>query len=322
MTSRGRTLIPVAIGVMTALCLMLTLPAGAWDVASKYPSKVRNQARLSENSGFQGARLGAPERYRDWEAAAGRSRAEILCPKRGYAFALGMRPVFSSLIGSAKVVSRAGEGSYLNLNGHLRLPSEKTLWEFYSHVKAWDKVAARLEYAPWTWTGTGHIPTDGNVAGLLLKKDDAIQTDLNITSLILGADYEVSFGRNLFFGPNGDLHIIKWSERVAKLNGETVDFSQTVLQPAIGGHLRYEPENTGYFSWFKPYLEARFSWMSFDGLGLSTWDMAIGIAPPVSRNVDAGFKLGYKQWKLEGNRKRLYTDLAVEGLYMDFALHF
>lgn len=62
--------------------------------------------------------------------------------------------------------------------------------------------------------------------------------------------------------------------------------------------------------------------MNFDGLGLSTWDMAAGIAPPVSRNVDAGIKLGYKQWKLEGNRNRLFADIAVEGPYLDLSLQF
>ncbi|MDQ1238694.1 MAG: hypothetical protein QG577_879 [Thermodesulfobacteriota bacterium] len=322
MTSRGHTMITGALAVMVALYLGAACPASAADLASRYPAKVRAHSGNVIDSGYQGARLGSSNSQRDWEAAAGRSRAEILCPKRGYAFALGMRPVLSTVTGTAKVVSRGGEGTYLNLHGHLRLPAEKTLWEFYSHLKLWDKVAARLEYAPWKWTGSGHIPSDGNLAGLLLRKDDAIQSDLAITSLILGADYEVSFGRNVVFGPNGDLHIIKWTQRVTKGNGDAMDFSQTLLQPAIGGHLRYEPENTGYFSWFKPYVEMRFSWMSFDGLGLSTWDMAAGVAPPVSRNVDAGFKLGYKQWKLEGNRNRLYSDVAVEGPYLDFALHF
>ena len=62
--------------------------------------------------------------------------------------------------------------------------------------------------------------------------------------------------------------------------------------------------------------------MSFAGLGLSTWDVGAGIAPPVSRNVDAGIKAGYKQWRLDGNRGRLFTDVSVEGLYLDFALQF
>ncbi|HMK35960.1 MAG TPA: hypothetical protein VK463_12880, partial [Desulfomonilaceae bacterium] len=101
-----------------------------------------------------------------------------------------------------------------------------------------------------------------------------------------------------------------------------LDFTQTILQPTIGAHIRYEPANTGYFSWFKPYMEGRFSWMSFAGLGLSTWDVAAGVAPPVSRNVDAGIKIGYKQWKLDGNRGRLYPDMGVEGVYLDFSLLF
>ena len=155
-----------------------------------------------------------------------------------------------------------------------------------------------------------------------LKSGDAIQSDLGITTFTVGADYDVSFGRDLVFGPNADMHVIKWSQRVAKDGGTAMDFSQTILQPAIGAHIRYEPTNTGYFSWFKPYLEGRFTWMSFDGLGLSTWDASAGIAPPVSRNVDAGFRLGYKQWRLDGTRNRLFTDVTVEGPYMDFALHF
>jgi hypothetical protein len=44
------------------------------------------------------------------------------------------------------------------------------------------------------------------------------------------------------------------------------------------------------------------------------------MAPPVSRNMDAGVKLGYKQWKLEGQRDRLSTDVGVEGLYLEFSL--
>jgi hypothetical protein len=62
--------------------------------------------------------------------------------------------------------------------------------------------------------------------------------------------------------------------------------------------------------------------MSFNGLGLSTWDIGAGIAPPVSKNVDAGIKLGYKQWKLDGNRGRLFADVGVEGLYLDLSLQF
>jgi hypothetical protein len=186
----------------------------------------------------------------------------------------------------------------------------------------WDRIALRLDYAPWNWSAPGHAASDGNVAGLLLKKDDAFQTDLSITSLTIGADYDVSFGRELIFGPNADFHVIRWTERVVKSSGESGDFTQTILQPAIGAHARYEPINTGYFSWFKPYLEGRFTWMSFAGLGLSTWDFGAGVAPPVSRNVDAGVKLGYKQWKLDGNRGRLFADVAIEGPYLDFSLQF
>jgi len=276
----------------------------------------------STDTGPGGIRSAFRGASNDWETAAGQSRTEILCPRRGYAFAVGMRPFFSNLLGSAKVLSRGGEGTYLNVHGHLRLETERTLWEFYSYLRLWDKIALRLEYLPWQWLGQGHIPSDGNFAGLLFKSDDAINTDLSITSVIIGGDYDVSFGRDLVFGPNGDLYVLKWTQRVAKATGQAADFSQTVLQPAIGAHLRYEPSNTGYFSWFKPHLEARFSWMSFNGLGLSTWDVAAGVAPPVSRNVDAGMKIGYKQWRIDGNRGRLFVDVGVEGPYMDFSLQF
>jgi len=233
-----------------------------------------------------------------------------------------MRPFFSDFTGSVKALSKGGEGTYLNLHGHLRLPYDKTQWEFYSYLKMWDKITVRLDYTPWNWSGPGHAGTDGNFAGLLLARDDPINSTLNVTTFGLGADYDVSFGRDLVFGPNGALHIIKWTQRVKTMDGESGDFAQTMLQPAIGAHARYEPSNTGYFSWFKPYLEGRFSWMSFNGLGLSTWDMAVGVAPPVSRNVDAGIQVGYKQWKLDGNRRRLFLDMGVEGLFMDFSLRF
>jgi hypothetical protein len=258
----------------------------------------------------------------DWETAAGQSRREILCPKRDYALALGIRPVFAHLSGAAKALSRGGEGSFLSLSGHLRLPPEAVQWEFYSHVRLWNKVTGRLEYQPWHWEGPGHIPTDGNFAGLLLTANDAVHSELNVNSVVVGADYDVSFSRDLVFGPNADFHIIKWRQRVSKENSFGVDFSQTILQPAIGAHVRYEPSNTGYFSWFKPYLEGRFSWMSFTGLGMSTWDVAAGLAPPLTRNVDAGFKAGYRQWRIEGHRGRLFADVGVEGFYLDFALRF
>jgi len=38
--------------------------------------------------------------------------------------------------------------------------------------------------------------------------------------------------------------------------------------------------------------------------------------------MDAGIKLGYKQWKLDGNRGRLFADVGVEGLYLDLSLQF
>lgn len=322
MSERGHMTKPWAIATLTVVLLAGTIPASAWDLSYKQPSKVRTSAGNTEDLGSGRFGMASQSAQDNWNVAAGRARTEILCPRRGYSFSLGMRPFFSSLIGSTKVLSRGGEGDFMSLHGHLRLPSEKTLWEFYSHLKMWDKITARVEYVPWKWTGTGHIPSDGNFAGLLLRRDDAIHSDLNITSLILGADYEVSFGREVVFGPNADLYILKWSQRVTKSNGDAMDFSQTLLQPTIGGHVRYEPSSTGYFSWFKPFVEARFSWMSFDGLGLSTWDMAAGIAPPVSRNVDAGIRLGYKQWKLEGSRNRLFADIAVEGPYLDFSFQF
>lgn len=324
MAARGTMRIPCAVIVLVVL-LTVTGSAGAWDSNFpnyRYPIKVRVSGTNSRDAGEGGSRLSRRFAGRDWDTAAGAARAQILCPRRGYSFALGMRPFFTNLSGSTRVTSRGGEGTYLNLTGHLRIPSQNTIWEFYSTMRLWDKVSVNLQYVPWFWGGPGHIPTDGNFAGLLLTPNDSIQADLSITQFVLGADYDVSFGRDVMFGPNGDLYIIKWKQRVAKDMGEAADYAQTILQPAIGAHVRYDPSNTGYFSWFKPYVEARFGWMSFYGLGLSTWDMGAGVAPPVSRNVDAGIKLGYKQWKLDGNRTRLFTDVAVEGPYLDFALRF
>ena len=302
--------------------LLATGWASAWENQYRYPIKVRVSGANPSDARVESAAAESGKWAGDWEVAAGQARREILCPKRGYAFALGMRPFFGTLTGFTKAVNRGGEGTYLNLAGHLRIPTEATLWEFYSHLKVWDKITLRLDYAPWTWGGPGHVSADGNFAGLLLKKDDAIQSELNITSFIIGADYDVSFGRDIVFGPNADLHIMKWTQRVSKDGAAAADFSQTMLEPAIGAHIRYEPTNTGYFSWFKPYLEGRFSWMSFAGLGLSTWDVGLGVAPPISRNVDAGIKAGYKQWRLDGNRNRLYVDVDVEGMYLDFSLQF
>jgi hypothetical protein len=322
MVARGTLRTAYAVTIL-ALLLIAASQAGAWDQQYRYPLKVRvSDVDAVDARGRTAAGVAARDTRPEWDVAAGQARREILCPKRGFALALGMRPYFSNLVGTSKVASKAGEGTFLSLNGHLRLPPDRTLWEFYSYLRMWDKITGRFEYLPWSWTGGGHIPTEGNFAGLQLKKDDNLTSDLSLTSIVLGADYDVSFGRDLVFGPNGDFWIIKWSERVAKDSGDAMDFTQTILQPAIGAHIRYEPSNTGYFSWFKPFMEGRFSWMSFAGLGLSTWDFGAGIAPPVSRNVDAGFKIGYKQWRLDGSRGRLFADMGVEGLYLDFSLQF
>lgn len=320
MVSRGAMRIPRLIIILVVLYGTAGI-AGALDKPFKYPVKVNVSDNIPSRSGIAGMDMASGAGV-SWDVAAGQSRSEIFCPKRGYSFAMGIKPHFTNLTGGSRVSSRGGEGSVLNFHGHLRLPDDKTLWDFYSSIRLYDKIGVRIEYAPWTWSGLGHIPIDANFSGLALKAGDAIQSDLGITTFTLGGDYDVSFGRDLVFGPNADMHVIKWNQRVAKDGGSSVDFSQTILQPAIGAHVRYEPTYTGYFSWFKPSLEARFSWMSFDGLGLSTWDASAGIAPPVSRNVDAGFRLGYKQWRLDGARNRIFTDVTVEGPYMDFALHF
>ncbi len=320
MVSRGAMRIPRLIIILVVLFGTAGI-AGALDKPFKYPVKVNVSDNIPSRSGIAGMDMASGAGV-SWDVAAGQSRSEIFCPKRGYSFAMGIKPHFTNLTGGSRVSSRGGEGSVLNFHGHLRLPDDKTLWDFYSSIRLYDKIGVRIEYAPWTWSGLGHIPIDANFSGLALKAGDAIQSDLGITTFTLGGDYDVSFGRDLVFGPNADMHVIKWNQRVAKDGGSSVDFSQTILQPAIGAHVRYEPTYTGYFSWFKPSLEARFSWMSFDGLGLSTWDASAGIAPPVSRNVDAGFRLGYKQWRLDGARNRIFTDVTVEGPYMDFALHF
>jgi hypothetical protein len=321
MVARGTKRTSCAFLVLVMVLSAMSL-AHAWDQKYRYPVKVRVSGAHTSDPTVAGIRLGPGREVGDWETAAGASRRALLCPRSGYNFEAGMRPFFSNLSGAAKTLSRGGEGTFLQLHGHLRVPAENTLWEFYAHLRMWDKVTARLTYVPWNWGGPGHAGADGNFAGLPLIQGDAITSDLSITSFVLGADYDVSFGRDLVFGPNADLYIVRWSQRVGKDLGEAMDFSQTLLQPTIGAHIRYEPTNTGYFSWFKPYLEARFGWMSFNGLGLSTWNMGAGIAPPLSRNVDAGFKLGYKQWKLDGSRNRLYANVGVEGLYLDFSLRF
>ena len=311
--------------VTLALLVLAVGAAMAWDQPNRHPAKVRSLDGGLSNPfvGGIGAIGGRGDIERgDWLAAAGQARRTILCPSSDYAMALGVRPFFSNLGGSVKAVSRGGEGTWLSLPGHLRLPTEATSWELYAHLRTWDKVMWRIEYRPWNWSGPGHIPADGDFAGLLLLANDGINTDLAITTFLVGADYDVSFSRELVFGPNVDLHVIKWTQRVAKDAGAVLDFSQTMLQPAIGAHLRYEPTNTGYFSWFKPYLEGRFSWMSLGSLGVSTWDAGLGVAPPFSRNMDAGVKAGYKQWKLDGSRGRLSADVDVEGFFLDFSLRF
>ncbi len=321
MAARGPTRFPCAFLTLAFILTAATL-AWAWDQPYRFPMKVRASRDYPAHMGISSIGTSSGYMGNGWESVAGASKMEVLCPTRGHTFALGMRPFFSTVGGSVKALSRGGEGTFLNLYGHLRIPMEKTLWEFYADLRMWDKVSVRFEYVPWSWSGQGHSGTDGNFAGLLLTQNQGISSNLHITTFCLGGDYDVSFGRDLTFGPNGDVSLIKWNQRVVTEEGGSVDFSQTMLQPSIGAHVRYEPMNTGYFSWFKPYLEGRFGWMSFDGLGQSTWRMAAGIAPPASRNVDAGFEIGYKQWKLDGNRKRLFTDIAVEGLYMDFSLRF
>lgn len=321
MVPRGPKRTPCVL-LTLAFVIAATTVAFAWDGQNRYPIKVRIPRAGAADFQVGGMGIAARDMASDWESAAGAAPREILCPRRGFAFALGMRPFFSNLSGSVKATSKGGEGTLLNLHGHLRIPAQNTLWEVYSYLRMWDKITVRLEYVPWNWSGPGHAGTDGNFAGLLLVRDDLITSSLNITSFRMGADYDVSWGRDLVFGPNVDFHIIKWNQRVTKDAGGSQDFAQTILQPAIGAHVRYEPSHTGYFSWFKPTLEARFSWMSLNGLGLSMWDIGAGIAPPLSRNVDAGFKLGYKQWKLDGYRGRLLLDVAVEGIYLDLALRF
>lgn len=312
---------PVAL-LALSLVLAIASIADAFDGRYRYPVKVRVSGAEYEGQRSGSMGLAAYDDPGAWGYAAGASSRAILCPRRGFDFVIGARPFFSDLSGNVKALSRGGEGTYLNLHGHLRLPSDNIFWEFYSYVRLWDKVTLRLEYDPWFWSGTGHAATEGNFAGVLFAQDDPIQASLGITQLLAGADYDVSFSDDLVFGPNADFHIIRWNQRVVNKDGVGGDFGQTILQPALGAHARYEPSNTGYFSWFKPYLEGRFSWMSFTGLGLSTWDFGAGVSPPLSRNVDTGMKVGFKQWKMYGNRQRLFTDISVEGVYLDFSFRF
>ncbi|HMK36694.1 MAG TPA: hypothetical protein VK463_16590, partial [Desulfomonilaceae bacterium] len=208
--------------ISLALLMIAASQAGAWDQQYRFPIKVRVSDTDVSDTRTRSAGIAGRDTGPEWDVAAGQAKREILCPKRGFTLDLGMRPFFSNLSGPVKVASKAGEGTYLSLVGHLRLPADRTLWEFYSHVRMWDKITGRLEYLPWIWTGGGHTPGDGNFGGLLLKKDDSISTDLSITSIVVGADYDVSFGRDLLFGPNADLWVIKWSERVAKTAGESL----------------------------------------------------------------------------------------------------
>jgi hypothetical protein len=310
--------------MILALLLGTVAIGGAWDGSYRYPVKVRFPALGSTGPG-----AGSPEQGNSsvsglggWRMPAGAAEGTILCPSRDYSFAIGMRPFFSHLRGSARAQSKGGEGSLLNLHGHLRLPADMTQWELYAHLRLWERIAAKIEYWSWQWAGSGHSGTFGDFAGLLLEVDQPITSDLEITTFLVGGDYDVRLSRDVVFGPNADLHVFKWHQRVATQPSGASDFAQTMLQPTIGAHLRYEPMYTGYFSWFKPYLETRFGWMNITGLGLSTWDLAAGVAPPVSTNVDAGVRLGYKQWKLDGHRGRLFADVGVEGMYLDLSLRF
>ncbi len=321
MLARGPNKISCALLTLALFTLSTTL-AFAWDQHYRYPLKVRVSEVGLSKPGMSLADSSCGQGPNDWEYAAGASRRQILCPRKTYDFGLGARPFFSNISGVVKATSKGGEGTLANLHGHLRIPGENTLWELYARLRMWEKVAIQLDYLPWTWSGAGHAGIDGNFAGVLYKLNEAIESNLNITTFKLGADYDVSYNEDLFFGPNADFHIIRWNQSLSNSSGQATEFSQTILQPAIGGHVRYEPSNTGYFSWFKPYFEGRLSWMSFAGLGMGTWDLSAGIAPPLSENVDAGFRIGYKQWKLEGTRGRLLTDVAVEGLFFDFSLRF
>ena len=215
MLARGTMRTPCAFFIV-AILLMVAIQAEALDGKYRYPLKVRvserDSGRFSDvaSARAHSGNVGATVRdSADWEVAAGQARREILCPKRGFNFAIGMRPYFATLTGATKVASRGGEGGFLSLIGHLRIPPESTLWEFYGAVRAWDKVTVHFDYLPWHWGGPGHTPIEANFGGLLLKTGDFIQSDINIASLVLGADYDVSFSRDLIFGPNADLHLIK-----------------------------------------------------------------------------------------------------------------
>ncbi len=88
----------------------------------------------------------------------------------------------------------------------------------------------------------------------------------------------MAFGRDLTFGPNADLNIIKWSQAVVKQPGIEGDgfFSDYPSAGHWSSH-QIRAYQHGYFSWFKPLMEGRFSWMSLTGLALSTWDFGAGV---------------------------------------------
>ena len=321
MSARGLKRTPCAL-LSLALLIVSTSLAGAWEQQYRYPIKVKVSGNSISESDMDGPGGICSNTRGGWDNIAGASRRQILCPRKGFDFLIGLRPFFTNVSGLVKAVSKGGEGTPASLRGHLRIPTQNTLWELHADLRMWDKVTFMLSYNPWHWGATGHAGKDGNFAGVLYTLNESIETNLNITSFVLGADYDVSFSDDLIFGPNADFHVIRWDQSLRNSTGDAVDFTQTILQPAIGLHVRYSPTNTGYFSWFKPSLQSRISWMSFAGLGMSTWKFGAGVAPPISENLDVGFVVGYKQWKIDGIRNLLTADVTVEGMYFDFQLRF
>ena len=178
--------------LVIVLCAVWTGLGVAGDTRYRHPTKVRGSAFGSAGPmDAGGPRFAGLDTEYDWGAAAGASRREIFCRKRGYSFAVGMVPFFSSMTGAVRVSSKGGEGTFMHLNGHLRLPSDNTFWEFYTNLRMWDKVTVRFNYRPWNWSGTGHASADGNFAGLAISRFDPINSDLNVASFELGADYDV-----------------------------------------------------------------------------------------------------------------------------------
>ena len=321
MSARGLKRIPCAM-LSLALIFISTSFACAWDQYYRYPIKVKVSGSNLSRPGTEELGGICSNPSGDWEYVAGASRRQILCPRRGFDFMVGLRPFFSNLSGMVKAVSKGGEGTPANLRGHLRIPNSSTLWELHADLHMWDKITFGLAYVPWHWGGTGHAGQDGNFAGVLYALNELIDSNLNITSFIMRADYDVSFNNDLIFGPNADFQVIRWNQSLRNSGGDAADFSQTILQPTIGLHLKYQPTNTGYFSWFKPALKTRISWMNFAGLGTYTWDLGAVVSPPISDNVDFGCGLGYKQWKIDGVRSLLTADVSVEGVYFDLQLRF